>query len=292
VSFFDLKKLNQGSYDQPRSGVGIEYAPLGPPVTAEQVLIHEIGFLARNDWWIFPNTVSPFWRLYYNAKSGHRVVFNDQTIELAPDHLVLIPDHLVFDSEGLGSVPHFWMAFSVGLYLKHGGPRVLKVRAEEAQLINRICRSFTGPGRGDRFSIFHQSAALLHLVIARPEIGWDEQPRSSSALKVAAHISRNFAGKLDVPGLAKLAGVSPRALSDLFQREYHVSPTRFISRVRVSEAAKMLVETELPLDVVAQRTGFPNRFYLTRVFTKLTGKAPACYRRDHRNSGPTPDGGS
>jgi hypothetical protein len=40
----------------------------------------------------FPNVLSPFWRLYYNARKGHKGVFHEREVELTPEHLVLIPD--------------------------------------------------------------------------------------------------------------------------------------------------------------------------------------------------------
>ncbi|MGC4014358.1 MAG: AraC family transcriptional regulator [Luteolibacter sp.] len=250
----------------------------------DQLVIHEIGYLERNYWWVFPNTVSPFWRLYYNARPGHKVAFADREVELEPDHLVLIPDHLLFHPYGTEAVPHFWIEFSLGLFLEEPGPKILPLLDEERILIGRICGKFTGPAEGDRFAIHHLSAALLHLVVSRPDIGWNDAPRSDGLVRITDHIMRNFATSLEVPALAKMAGLSARALSSLFQREYHASPSRFIARVRTSEAAKLLAETSLSLDDIAEQTGFPNRFYFTRVFTRLTGKSPAKFRRESRDA--------
>jgi len=284
VSFFDLRVRNRGAYDNPVSGVGIDYAPLGPPVARDQLVIHEVGYLERNYWWVFPNTVSPFWRLYYNAEPGHKVVFSDQEVALEPGHLVLIPDHLLFHPYGTEAVPHFWIEFSLGLFLARPGPLVLPLLEEERSLIGKICGKFTGPAEGDRFPIHHLSAALLHLVVSRPDIGWNDSPRSEVLVRITDHITRNFATPLEVPALAKMAGLSPRALSSLFQREYHVGPSRFVARVRTSEAAKLLAETSSSLDDIAEQTGFPNRFYFTRVFTRLTGKSPARFRRESHDA--------
>ncbi|MFD0895459.1 helix-turn-helix transcriptional regulator [Luteolibacter ambystomatis] len=256
------------------------YSPLGAPPTKDQIVIHEVGYLARNYWWVFPNTVSPFWRLYYNSRSGHKMVIGDREVELEPGHLVIIPDHVLFHPYGTEAVPHFWIAFSPGLLLAKPGPLLLPVSPEERGLVERICGKFTGPAEGDRFAIYHQSAALLHLVVSREEIGWNDAERSPVLVKVTDYIARNFVSLPDVPVLAKMAGVSARTLSAMFQREYHVSPTRFIARVRTSEAAKLLAETSLSLDEIAEKTGFPNRYYLTRVFTKLTGKSPARFRKE------------
>lgn len=284
VSIFDLREHNRGCYDSPHSGVGIEYSPLGIPLDEKQLLLHETGFLQENDWWMFPNTVSPFWRLYYNFTPGHKVVFPGHEIPLEPEHLVLIPDHLVFHSEGTGPVPHFWMTFSLGLVLREVGPLVLPIRDHELDLIHRIRDRFTGPTEADRFAVFHESHALLHQLVTRPEMSWNPQPRSAAAIKVADYVCVHFAEPLSVSALAKLAGMTPRALSAMFQREYHASPLRFVASVRVREAARLLATTTASLDEIAARTGFADRYYLTRIFTRIAGKPPARFRREHFRS--------
>lgn len=41
---------------------------------------------------------SPFWRQYYNSRSGHKIVFPYGTFELDSKCLFLIPDHQLFHS--------------------------------------------------------------------------------------------------------------------------------------------------------------------------------------------------
>lgn len=280
MSFSAEGRINRGCYEHPHSGVGIEYSPLGGPMAEGQILIHEVGFLEKNDWWIFPNTVSPFWRLYYNFDPGHHAEFRTHKIPLTPDHVVLIPDHQLFDSRGMGPVRHFWMNFALDLSLKHGDSVILPIRKDELERITRISETILDDRPDKRFRVLHESAALLHSLFTRPEIPWNDLPRSPQVVKVASHISRNYDKPLEVPALAKLAGVSPRHLSAMFEKEYHMGVPRFIARVRTREVARMLENTPLSLDEIAEKTGFPNRYYLTRVFTRIIGKPPARYRKD------------
>lgn len=282
MSFFASSPINRGCYEHPHSGVGIEYSPLGGPLSEGQILIHEVGYLEKNDHWIFPNTISPFWRLYYNFDPGHHAEFRTHRIPLSPDHIILIPDHQLFDSRGLGPVRHFWMNFSLDLSLRKGDSVVLPIRTEELQKITSICDQIQSFSAEQRFSILHESASLLHSLFTRPEIPWNEHSRSPHVIKATAHITAHFADSLDVPNLAKISGVSARTLSRMFEQEYRMTVPKFISRVRIREAARMLENTELSIDEIADRTGFPNRYYLTRVFTRIIGKPPAQYRKDCR----------
>ena len=103
VSYSALRKRNRGSYTNPFSGVGMEFLPLGVLPDQSGVVLHEVGFLAKNDWWNFPNVFSPFWRFFYNTRPGHKVVFRDAEYELTPDRVMLIPDHQLFQARGNGS---------------------------------------------------------------------------------------------------------------------------------------------------------------------------------------------
>jgi AraC family transcriptional activator of pobA len=58
-----------------------------------------------------------------------------------------------------------------------------------------------------------------------------------------------------------------------------------VTETRVREATRLLLLTENTIDAIAERAGFPNRAYFSRVFKKVTGEAPATLRRKHRRVG-------
>ncbi len=108
-----LRRRNRGAYSSPFSGVGMEFFPLGVLPDQSGVVLHEAGYVPKNDYWAFPNTLSPFWRLYFNGLPGHKVLFPGAEYPLTPEHLMLIPDHQLFHSVGRGPVPHWWLTFNV-----------------------------------------------------------------------------------------------------------------------------------------------------------------------------------
>lgn len=58
-------------------------------------------------------------------------------------------------------------------------------------------------------------------------------------------------------------------------------PTRFIEQVGIREACNLLANTAQSPDEIADKTGFPNRACLLRVFKCVTGESPAHFRHDH-----------
>ena len=283
MSYSALRQRNRGCYTNPFSGVVMEFLPIGVLPDQSGVVLHETGFLANNDWWNFPNTLSPFWRLYFNSRPGHRVVFHDAEYELTAEHIVLIPDHQLFHSQGTGPVPHCWMTFQVARrpHPRQRIPILLRPNNVELSFLHQLSRQFTGIGAGDREAVLHTSLALLHELLVRPEINWLPNQPPDSVHRAVRRIESEYARGLSVPDLARTAGLSERGFAKIFKQHQGVTPGRFLSQVRVRESAFLLVNTPLSVEQIAERAGFPNRHYFSRVFKRVTGDTPAHFRAQH-----------
>ena len=282
-----LRFRNRGAYSSPFSGVGLEFFPLGVPPDHAGFVLYEAGYLPRNDWWDFPNVLSPFWRLYYNGRKGHKIVFRDAEVALTPEHLMLIPDGQLFHCRGHVPVSTFWLAFNVARRLvpEQPIPILLSPARSERLLLRDMARLFSdSTPEPDRNRIFHGSMALLHLVLSRPEIQW-QQNTPAAVVQTVRYIEEHFASPLMVPRLARMANVCVEALARSFKKFQGETIGRFIAKVRVREAAHLLLHTDVKIEEVAERTGFPNCAYLSRVFKKTTGQSPAEFRRRQSVSG-------
>ncbi|MBC8138396.1 MAG: helix-turn-helix transcriptional regulator [Fibrella sp.] len=82
--------------------------------------------------------------------------------------------------------------------------------------------------------------------------------------------------------LARNAGFSPAQ----FRRNFHTwvgtSPQTYITQRRMEEARRLLIVTDLTVDLVAQKVGFESASYFTRLFKKRFGAAPARFRQMSR----------
>jgi AraC family transcriptional regulator of arabinose operon len=265
--------------------VGVEFFPAGVLPDQSGLVLHEAGYLVANSRWNFPNVLSPFWRLYYNSAPGHKVVFAHGEYPLTPEHLVLIPDHKLFHCVGRVPVPHWWITFSVSRHLDLGQPIPILLRPThvELDLLRQLAACFTGIGTGDSVSIMHTALALLHLVVIRPEVRWQPSGVPAGLLRAFQKIETDYAQPLHLNDLARVAGLCTGRFVQLFKSWRGVSPRRFLSQVRVREAANLLANADLTLDDIAEATGFPNRYYMSRVFKRIIGESPAKFRRTHGN---------
>ncbi|MCF7675802.1 MAG: hypothetical protein K9N23_06395 [Akkermansiaceae bacterium] len=112
MSYSTRGHTSKGAYDQPFSGVGVEFDPLGAPPDRTGVTLHESDYLPDNTDWNFPSVFSPFWRLVHNRRRGHCVLFGDEMTELTHDRLLLIPPRQPFHCLGQNPVPACWLTLN------------------------------------------------------------------------------------------------------------------------------------------------------------------------------------
>ncbi|MEU7553198.1 GlxA family transcriptional regulator [Streptomyces sp. NPDC044571] len=84
---------------------------------------------------------------------------------------------------------------------------------------------------------------------------------------------------LSVEALAARARLSPRHFARAFQAETGVTPGRYVERVRVEHARRLLEETEDGVARIARSCGYGTPEALRRAFLKTLGQPPTEYRR-------------
>ncbi|NIE63064.1 helix-turn-helix domain-containing protein [Burkholderia sp. Ax-1719] len=97
--------------------------------------------------------------------------------------------------------------------------------------------------------------------------------------RVLALIETQFAKPLRLDALAKAAGVSERSLTRHFAQHLGETVGRYITRIRIGHACRMLTETTTPIALVATRSGFTNIANFNRQFKAAKDLTPAAYRQ-------------
>lgn len=91
-------------------------------------------------------------------------------------------------------------------------------------------------------------------------------------------IRSNYAGLYGVEELSERLGVSKSHLVRTFTAAMGVPPGKYLIRVRIEAAMRLLLHREYNLEVIASLCGFSGANYLCRVFKKETGQTPAQWR--------------
>ena len=100
--------------------------------------------------------------------------------------------------------------------------------------------------------------------------------------RVLQYIGANFHRNITPRDVAAALNYSPCYLTNLTRKTLGSSLGDLILSQRIREAAKLLEETELPVQLIAVRAGFADTAYFSRRFSQKLGTAPSRWRELHR----------
>ena len=105
---------------------------------------------------------------------------------------------------------------------------------------------------------------------------FDPSPRSVTDRRMArvrAYLEANYARRISLGDLARLAGMSEERLSYRFWKEFGVRPMSLLISLRL-ERAMQLLQTDLRVRDVAAAVGYADPLYFSRLFKKHLGISP------------------
>jgi transcriptional regulator GlxA family with amidase domain len=110
------------------------------------------------------------------------------------------------------------------------------------------------------------------------------EARASDLIRSSAHHLRvNSENRVSIAEAAQRVAMSERNFLRRFKQEIGVTPTEFVLRVRLEKACHMLVDTDLPADKIARRTGLGSGDRLAKLFRQHLSISPTEYRTIERN---------
>ena len=132
-----------------------------------------------------------------------------------------------------------------------------------------------------RSGYYHKSLSILY------EIFYELSKSESSQLfsgtyklivPAVDYIERRFTQvHIDGNYLAGLCGISYTYMSQIFNKYFGLSPSRYITTKKIQYACELLNTKCYPIGTVAEMCGFPNTYYFSRIFKKHTGLCPSEY---------------
>ncbi|MET9987997.1 GlxA family transcriptional regulator [Streptomyces mutabilis] len=100
--------------------------------------------------------------------------------------------------------------------------------------------------------------------------------------EVQQWITEHPGADLSVESLAARAGFSPRHFARSFQAETGTTPGRYVDRVRLEHARRLLEDTGDGIEEVSRVSGYGTPEAMRRAFVRTLGTSPAEYRRRFR----------
>lgn len=129
-------------------------------------------------------------------------------------------------------------------------------------------------------------AGLMELlaIVHRRSCGWQEQAvaqpvHPEPVRRALAFMEARVADNPELSDIARVAHLSKQHFCRVFHKALGVSPLRFLMRLRLRNAKRVLWHEEATVKEAALAAGFEDQHHFTRVFHRLEGITPTGYRR-------------
>jgi AraC family transcriptional regulator, arabinose operon regulatory protein len=134
--------------------------------------------------------------------------------------------------------------------------------------------------------MLHASQALAHLLavlIRHRHENWRVQPDARQKITGTISFMKEHLGRsLQLDTLAALAGLSRSRYTALFKDQTGFAPMDYFNRLRMHRACQWLDTTDLSVKAIANRLGYEDPLYFSRVFRSVNEMAPMEYRRKNK----------
>lgn len=104
------------------------------------------------------------------------------------------------------------------------------------------------------------------------------------AAKLQLWLKDHLHESLDVAHISDHFNMSTRNFTRVFHKQTGMPPAKFIEKLRVEAARKLLEDTDVPLEIIAEKCGLVNLVGMRRTFLRHLNVTPSDYRRTFRTA--------
>lgn len=132
--------------------------------------------------------------------------------------------------------------------------------------------------------LHHSLIAILVKLDAEIERERFARSNHNVAIQIKAYIDQHYADpNLSLNQVSDIFGVSPKNVSSLFKEELDVKFIDYLLKVRFDHAKQMLMDTDEPIQNIAEKVGYMHVISFHRAFKKMFELPPGEYRNLYRS---------
>ena len=223
-------------------------------------------------------------RLIYTVSGTGVLAAPGKTIKLTPGSIVSIPEN---STSALTPLTNSWSCHWTSF--RHAGLAQTSLftekgetvfRTAQPEIYEKLYRQIYDTLTGDEAYGAYTASALLYrlLILAHRDacaIPDHRKTMNPAVVSVLDYIHEHYTEEIALEQLCTAAGgLSEQYLCRLFKQSTGMRPVEYIIKKRIASAQAYLEKTDLPVNEVAEKTGFHNTSYFYRNFKKFTGMSP------------------
>lgn len=164
-------------------------------------------------------------------------------------------------------VRFLWFAMEIARDLGNADAR----KIERQEILKKIMSAHT------RTELKNLSDEILEIIIKKSDI--EEEINDLTVKRAKSLIHEYYSDGITLDEIASKLGITPEYLGTKFRMETGVTFSNYMRDYRVAKAKELLLGTNLKLYEIADKVGYNDPKYFSRVFKEATGYLPADYRK-------------
>lgn len=223
-------------------------------------------------------------RLYYRTDTnGGKATLHliDQTIEISAGRLYFIPAFSILQSKIEGTMNKYYIHFrsnstKLRLYRFLSDHYYIDSNSLTEPLFNTVIENYSQNTTEARMKVLGAMQLLLSDFFKETSPDHKDLSRFEPVL---AYIEENFSNDIPLSVLAAKMNISTLYFSNFFKATFHISPKQYILNKRLAEGQRLLLETDLTINEIANAVGFSNENYFSEYFSSKIGISASKYRK-------------
>jgi len=98
-------------------------------------------------------------------------------------------------------------------------------------------------------------------------------------LQIVSYITHNYKNDIRIDEIAKAVDLHPNYVISLFRKESGINVTKYVLMLRIYEAQRLLLATDMKIIDIAMDVGFGSMSNFYKYFKKTCGRNPKDYRK-------------
>lgn len=221
-------------------------------------------------------SVHSFWELTVVLSGSGLLHCRNRDIALGESLLVLVPPGCEH-RESCTTMDTLWIGFD-GRVMEKAVPEPLVI--QDPVLTQAAVRLWLFAERRFGAIGFEMDGMLLALLggLFRGQAEGTSHADADPVTQAIAWLHAHHDVSVALPQAAAAAGVSEGYFYRLFKKRTGMTPSHYLSKIRVEHAERMLRMTDAKVAEVAAACGVPDPFYFSRMFKRHTGLSPDAFR--------------